>query len=75
MLRRGKNIDKLEAVVQILANGSALPPQYRDHALVGDLVGFRNCHIENDWVLFYKIQNDVLILTLVETGTHSDLSL
>lgn len=75
MLRRGKDIDKLETVVQMLANGTALPPQYRDHALAGDLVGFRDCHIENDWVLLYKIQNDVLILTLADTGTHSDLSL
>ena len=75
LLRRGKDIDKLEAVVQMLSNGIALPPQYRDHALVGDLVGFRDCHVENDWVLLYKIQDDVLILTLADTGTHSDLDL
>jgi mRNA interferase YafQ len=75
MLKRGKDIKKISAVVRMLANGETLPPQFRDHALVGDLVGFRDCHIENDWVLIYKIQNDVLILTLADTGTHSDLGL
>ncbi len=75
MLKRGKDVAKLEAVVQILAMGETLPPQYRDHALTGDLAGLRDCHIENDWVLFYKIQGDILILTLADTGTHSDLGL
>ena len=75
MLKREKDIKKISAVVRMLANGETLPPQFRDHALVGDLVGFRDCHIENDWVLIYKIQNDVLILTLADTGTHSDLGL
>ena len=75
MLKLGKGIKKISAVVRMLANGETLPPQFRDHALVGDLVGFRDCHIENDWVLIYMIQNDVLILTLADTGTHSDLGL
>ena len=75
MLRRGKDIKKISAVVRMLANGETLPPQYCDHALVGDLVGFRDCHVENDWVLIYKIQDNVLILTLADTGTHSDLDL
>ena len=75
MLKRGKDIDKLEAVVQMLSNDIPLPQKYRDHALVGDLIGFRDCHIENDWVLIYKIQNDILLLPLPDTGTHSDLGL
>ena len=75
MLKRGKEIDKLAFVVQMLSSGTPLPPQYRDHALVGDLIGFRDCHIENDWVLIYKIQDNILILTLADTGTHSDLGL
>lgn len=75
MLRRGKDIDKLEAVVQMLSNDTPLPQKYRDHALTGNFVGFRDCHIENDWVLIYKIQNDILILTLADTSTHSDLGL
>lgn len=75
MLRRGKDIDKLETVVQMLSNDSPLPQKYRDHTLTGNLIGFHDCHIENDWVLIYKIQNDVLILTLADTDTHSDLGL
>ena len=75
MLKRGKDIKKIVDVVRVLANGETLPPQYRDQALIGDLAGLRDCHIENDWVLFYKIQNDILILTLTDTGTHSDLGL
>ena len=75
MLKRGKDVQKIVAVVRMLAMGETLPPQYRDHALTGDLAGLRDCHIENDWVLFYKIQGDLLILTLADTGTHSDLGL
>ena len=75
MLKRGKDVQKIVAVVRMLAMGETLPPQYRDHALTGDLAGLRDCHIENDWVLFYKIQGDILILTLADTGTHSDLGL
>ena len=75
MLRRGKDIKKISAVVRALAMGETLPPQYRDHALSGDLAGLRDCHVENDWVLLYKIQDNLLILTLADTGTHSDLGL
>lgn len=75
LLRRGKDGDKLDAVVQMLARGETLPPQYRDHALTGDLSGLRDCHVENDWVLLYSIQDDILVLVLADTGTHSDLGL
>ena len=75
MEKRGKSRAKLLEVVNKLAMGETLPPQNRDHALTGNLIGFRDCHIENDWVLIYKIQNDVLILTLTDTGSHSDLGL
>jgi len=74
-LRRGKSIDALEHVVAMLANGETLPPKYKDHALTGDLAGLRDCHIENDWVLLYTRENGVIVLTLVRTGTHSDLGL
>lgn len=74
MLSRGKNGAKLEAVIAKLANGIPLPPQNKDHALSGDLAGLRDCHIENDWVLLYFYSNSGdLILTLTDTGTHSDL--
>ena len=75
MEKREKSHANLLEVVNKLAMGETLPPQYRDHALTGNLVGFRDCHIENDWGLIYKIQNDILILTLADTGTHSDLDL
>ena len=73
MIRRGADIGKLEAVVNILASGEPLPPQYHDHALTGDMVGTRDCHITSDWILLYRIENDVLVLTLTRTGTHADL--
>ncbi len=75
MLRRGKSEDKFYTVVDLLAKGETLPPQYHDHALIGDYLGYRDCHIESDWVLIYAIKNDMLILTLTDTGTHSDLGL
>ncbi len=53
MLRRGKDVNKLNEVVLKLAQGETLPPKYRDHALSGDLDGLRDCHIENDWVLLH----------------------
>ncbi len=73
MLRRGKDINKLETVVSMLARGEPLPAKYKDHALSGDLEGLRDCHIENDWVLLYYIEDNVLVLTLTDTGTHADL--
>ena len=75
MLKRGKDIKKLTHVVLKLANGEQLPPQYKDHPLSGDLAGLRDCHIENDWVLLYEIKDNLLILSLADTGTHSDLGL
>jgi len=75
MIRRGKDVKKIADVVRMLANGETLPPQYHDHALVNDLAGLRDCHIESDWVLLYTIKENVLVLTLSNTGTHSDLGL
>ena len=73
MMRRGKDGAKIETVIAMLANGEPLPPQCRDHALTGDLAGLRDCHVENDWILLYYIQDNMLVLTLSDTGTHSDL--
>ena len=70
---RGYDEEKLWAIVEQLANGISLPPKNRDHALTGNYVGCRECHIEPDWLLVYEIQKDELILLLIRTGTHSDL--
>ena len=73
MLKRGKDIKKISAVVRMLANGETLPPQFCNHALVGDLVGLRDCHVENDWVLIYALKTEVLILTFADSGMRSDV--
>ena len=74
MIRRGKDINKINDVILKLANGETLDPMYRDHALSGDLEGLRDCHIENDWVLLYfYTTTGELVLTLSGTGTHADL--
>ena len=57
----------------MLASQQALPDKYRDHALKGQFIGFRECHIQPDWLLIYMVENDILTLTLVDTGSHSDL--
>ncbi len=71
--RRNLNLDLLKTVVTKLANGETLEEKYRDHALSGDWIGHRECHILPDWLLVYRIDDDILILTLTRTGTHSDL--
>lgn len=73
MRKRGKDLSKLTAVLDILANGQPLPPKSNDHQLTGSLKDFRECHIEPDWLLVYQIHDDILILTATVTGTHSDL--
>ena len=75
IIKHGKNIKKLSDVVKKLANGEILESKYKDHAL-SDTKYYRNCrecHIEPDWLLVYKYNNDEIILYLIETGSHSDL--
>ncbi|MDP3898459.1 MAG: type II toxin-antitoxin system YafQ family toxin [Mesorhizobium sp.] len=69
--KRGNDMAKLRTVLRLLINEEPLPVQYRDHALRGDWVGFRDLHVESDWVLLYRIQGEEL--QLARTGTHSDL--
>jgi len=64
---------KLIKVVKDLANNKVLAPKYRDHQLKGNLKDFRECHIEDDWLLMYKKDKKQLILVLVRTGTHDDI--
>ena len=73
MKKRGLNLSLLDSVVYMLANGEALPEKYHDHALKGKFKGFRECHIQPDWLLIYMLEDDILTLTLVDTGTHTDL--
>jgi len=63
----------LRDVVNLLAAGDSLPEKYKDHQLAGNWNGHRECHITPDWLLIYKIDSDILVLTLTRTGTHSDL--
>lgn len=72
-MKRGLRIALLEEVVERLAMGEPLPEKNRDHALTGDWVGHRECHIQPDWLLIYRMEGDVLVLTLARTGRHSDL--
>ena len=69
--RRGKNLEKFKILVRSLLSGEALDPIHRDHKLIGNYAGRRDCHIESDWLLSYKIEGQELIFE--RTGTHSDL--
>lgn len=71
--KRGLALSKLEAVLNCLLEEQTLDPKHRDHALVGNYIGFRECHIEPDWLLVYAIDKGQLILTASRTGSHSDL--
>lgn len=71
--KRGMKIELLEEIVSSLAAGESLPDKNKDHALMGNWNGYRECHILPDWLLVYRIENDILVLTLTRTGTHSDL--
>ena len=73
MRKRGKNMQKLTQTLSLLASGHQLPEQYRDHALTGQLHGFRECHIEPDWLLIYEKRKNVLVLMLYRAGTHAEL--
>ncbi len=73
LIKRKYNMDLLEAVVDKLLNAEILPSKNRDHALSGNWAGYRECHIEPDWLLVYRINEDKLILALTRTGSHSDL--
>ena len=71
VLRRGKDIEKLLGVVEILSEGKNLTPEYHDHPLRGKYTNNRDCHIESDWILIYAVEDDELVL--YRTGSHSEL--
>ena len=73
VVKRGKDINKLTSILALLAAQEKLPEKYQDHPLKGDMLGYRECHIEPDWLFIYKIINDELLLLASGTGTHTDL--
>ena len=73
IVKRGYDVRFMETVIQLLVNEQPLPAKYRDHALTGNYAGHRECHITPDWLLIYKIEQDMLTLSLTRTGSHSDL--
>ena len=71
--KRGLEMALLDEVIEKLRLGQTLEEKYRDHELKGNFVGFRECHIKPDWLLIYLIEDDILILTLADTGSYADL--
>jgi mRNA interferase YafQ len=69
--KRGKDMGKLKAVILLLIEDKSLEPRHRDHPLKGDWIGYRDLHIEPDWLLLYRVSETELMLA--RTGTHSDL--
>jgi len=69
--KQGKDLSRLESVIETLLNKKTLEPKYKDHPLTGRWKNHRDCHIQPDWLLIYRIKQDSLILE--RTGSHSDL--
>ena len=72
-IRRGKDPHKIAAVIDLLCAQQPLPPNLHDHPLTGNYAGFRDCHVEPDLVLIYRIVQDQLQLICARLGSHSDL--
>lgn len=72
-MKRNLEIGLLDDIIRLLSEGKTLPEKNKDHELAGDWIGHRECHIQPDWLLVYRIDDDVLVLTLTRTGTHSDI--
>lgn len=72
-MKRHLDTDLLDDIIRALSRCETLPEKYKDHALTGNWEGHRECHILPDWLLIYRIEENVLVLTLARTGSHSDL--
>jgi mRNA interferase YafQ len=72
-VKRGKSLKKITAVIDLLRTQQPLPPNLRDHPLSGNYAGYRDCHVEPDLVLIYRIVQNQLQLICVRLGSHSDL--
>lgn len=71
MVKRRKNMEILWKVIEKIALQQSLPPKFKDHTLIGNYKGRRECHISPDWLLIYRVEGNTLYLE--RTGTHSDL--
>ena len=71
--KRGLPIGELEVVIDAILEGADLSPRHRDHLLSGDYAGFRECHIQPDWLLIYLDEPELCVVTAIRTGSHSDL--
>ena len=72
-MRQKRDMSRIDRVITLLAQGETLPESNKDHALSGNWKGHRECHVAPDWLLIYKLEQDVLVLTLTRTGSHSAL--
>ena len=71
MKKRGMDISLLDDVIEVLRRGKELDGKYKDHVLKGEYASFHECHVKPDWLLIYLIENNILTLTLVNTGSHA----
>ncbi|MES2677750.1 MAG: type II toxin-antitoxin system YafQ family toxin [Pseudomonadota bacterium] len=71
MHKRGKNVDKIKHIIELLKQDKLLPAKFKDHKLIGSYEGSRELHIEPDWLLVYKVSEESIVFE--RTGTHSDL--
>ena len=68
--KQNKDLNKLYHIVDLLSRGMKLDLSYKDHSLIGDYKGYRECHIEPDWLLVYKIKDEIMVLSLARLGSH-----
>ena len=73
LVKRKYNLDLLTKIVNSLLNGEKLPLKNKDHALTGNWNGYRECHIEPDWLLIWEQYEEELLMLMINTGSHSDL--
>lgn len=73
MKKRGYDMNLLEDIIESLRQGKPLAEKQRNHQLSGNFTGYYECHIKPDWLLIYLIEDDILTLTMIDTGSHSDL--
>ena len=73
MAKRGASMELLDEVILLLMKREPLPEKYEDHPLTGVWAGYRDCHIRPNWLLIYRVEEDVLVLALIRTGSHSDV--